>query len=149
MPALATVATSGSYSDLSNKPTVADYINIVYPVGSYYETSDISFNPNVSWTGTWVEDTAGLVLVASDSGTFNTVGATGGEETHTLTVPEMPSHSHNVNLTGGDSPSATGRLQWTATTKQEFAGAVVATGGDGAHNNLQPYVVVKRWHRTA
>lgn len=30
---------------------------IYYPVGSYYETSDTSFDPNVTWGGTWISET--------------------------------------------------------------------------------------------
>ena len=148
-PNLATVAISGSYTDLNNKPTTLDFINIVYPVGSYYETSDTSFDPNVSWGGTWTEDTAGRVLVAMDTGTFSTVGNTGGEETHTLILNEIPSHAHSAYLAGGSLPSASGRLQFTSDTGQEFAGSIKANGGGLAHNNLQPYIVIKRWHRTA
>lgn len=128
-------------------PSLVDFF---YPVGTYYETSDTSFNPNTAWGGTWVEDTAGRVLVAMDTGTFTTVGATGGEETHTLITSEIPRHRHysgarwttdagagyvygsNGTGGGGDYDNVTG---WT--------------GGNGAHNNLQPYIVVKRWHRTA
>lgn len=78
-------------------------ILLCYPVGSYYETSDSNFNPNVSWGGTWQKDTAGKVTVAQDSGTFSTVGAMGGNETsahthttgnHTLTANEIPNHQH-------------------------------------------------------
>lgn len=38
----------------SNKLPVLD---IFYPVGSFYKTTNISFNPNTVWGGTWVEDT--------------------------------------------------------------------------------------------
>ncbi len=31
-------------------------VNVVYPVGSYYETSDVNFNPNTAWGGTWVSE---------------------------------------------------------------------------------------------
>ena len=155
-PTLATVATSGSYNDLTNKPTTMDFINIVYPVGSYYETSDASFDPNVSWGGTWVEDTAGRVLVANDTGTFETVGATGGEETHTLIKAEMPSHNHGVyywlnqDLPGGtDHILAYGNHYALTPQYNNTTDWVSNTGGGGAHNNLQPYIVVKRWHRTA
>lgn len=156
-PSLATVATTGSYTDLTNKPTVASFIDIVYPVGSYYETSDTSFDPNVTWVGTtWAEDTAGRVLVASDSGTFTTVGNTGGEETHTLTTTEMPSHNHGVyywlneSLPGGtDHLLGYGDLYYKQPQYNTSAEWISNTGGGGAHNNLQPYIVVKRWHRTA
>ena len=50
--------------------------------------------------GTWVAWGAGRVLVGIGSnGTTNysTVEATGGEEKHTLTVAEMPSHTHKQN----------------------------------------------------
>lgn len=36
-------------------------LNYIYPVGSYYETSDASFNPNVVWGGTWVKVAGGLI----------------------------------------------------------------------------------------
>ena len=131
--------------------TVGSLIDMFYPVGSYYETSDTAFNPNTAWGGTWVEDSAGKVTVAQDTNDadFDTIGETGGEKTHTLTVAEMPSHSHSAYLNGGNLASSAGRLQFTTNTGQEFAGSIKAAGGDGAHNNLQPYVVVKRWHRTA
>ena len=51
-------------------PICADKLNelqellfkAIYPVGSYYETSDKSFDPNVSFGGTWVLDNDGTVL---------------------------------------------------------------------------------------
>lgn len=36
-------------------------INLLYPVGSYYETSDTSFNPNTAWVGTWTYTTSGSI----------------------------------------------------------------------------------------
>lgn len=133
-------------------------LDIFYPVGTYYETSDTTFDPNVSWGGTWVEDTTGRVTVSRDSGTFATVGSTGGEETHVLQISEMPEHDHNVIkqsiqysnyvLTpkgswndGGQAGNGTGSGDW------HWQKGVPPQGGDGAHNNLQPYKVVIRWHR--
>lgn len=132
--------------------SVSGIMDILYPVGSYYETSDTSFDPNKAWGGTWAEDTGGRVLVAKDSGTFSTVGDTGGEETHTLTVQEIPSHTHTLfdkrfNYTA---PSSTANS--VVLGAQDATSDVVktdASGGGDPHNNLQPYVVVKRWHRTA
>lgn len=125
------------------------FIDIVYPVGSYYETSNTSFDPNTAWGGTWVEDTYGRVTVAyqSDNTPFNQVGKVGGEQTHTLTINEMPSHSHGLNWPGTSGGST---VQFSATISDVYSELRTKdTGGGQAHNNLQPYIVVKRWHRTA
>lgn len=147
-----------------DKLAISSIIDIFYPVGSYYETSDTTFNPNTAWGGTWTEDTAGRVLVAKDTGTFATVGNTGGEETHQLTTAEMPSHNHTLSYTansGGTGASATYGTVYSAGNQSIIRNATIPTsgelkywgidykGGDGDHNNLQPYIVVKRWHRTA
>lgn len=126
-------------------------IDLFYPVGSYYETSNTSFNPNTTWGGTWVEDTNGKVTVAYDTSQteFDTIGKTGGEKTHTLTVNEMPSHSHRVYRSGGQTAGYGSLFQNNSTPTELIANVMENTGEGQAHNNLQPYVVVKRWHRTA
>lgn len=126
-----------------------DMLDLIYPVGSYYETSDTSFDPNVSWGGTWAEDTSGRVLVAKNNGTFSTVGGTGGEETHTLTQSEMPAHSHNVYVSGDGGGGWTGVAGSPSNQWAGYNPYIDSAGGGSAHNNLQPYIVVKRWHRTA
>ena len=79
---------------------------------------------------------------------FDTLGETGGEKTHTLTIAEMPSHSHlmwtlNQQIgTGGDA-SLKGTYNFVKDTGTGNA------GGGNAHNNLQPYIVVYFWKRTA
>lgn len=86
-----------------------DLIDFFYPVGSYYETSDTSFNPNTSWGGTWKEDSAGRVLVAYDASQteFNTVGKTLGSKylqshSHTFSgsTGENGGHEHNLRYGG-------------------------------------------------
>ena len=140
----------------TKKVTLTTILDLFYPVGSYYETSDTSFNPNSAWGGTWVEDTSGRVTVASDSEQteFDTVGETGGEKTHTLTTNEMPTHAHNVTgLT--QYPNGVQASAYNAEANNTYYGTGYWTrssssnGGNAAHNNLQPYIVVKRWHRTA
>lgn len=42
-------------------------VDIFYPVGSYYETSDENFDPNVRWGGTWYLEVAGQVHVSGGS----------------------------------------------------------------------------------
>lgn len=59
----------------------------------------------------------------------------GGEATHILTIPEMPSHSHTLN---GQIISSSGDLQ-AGSNYGKNTGSANNTGGGGAHNNVQPY----------
>lgn len=122
-------------------------LDVIFPVGSYYETSDTSFNPNTAWGGTWVEDTKGRVTVALDSNDtdFNTIGKTGGSK-------ELQKHTHSITPNGYSVDlNATGVnynvVSGTRSSQVDFFNSGEA--GTGNSGNLQPYVVVKRWHRTA
>ena len=81
---------------------IKQLLNVFHPIGEYFETSDVNFDPNVSWGGTWVLDNDGTVLVSKSTETtsvFNAdVGTIKGEEKHTLTISEIPPHRNNVNL---------------------------------------------------
>lgn len=126
----------------------SDVIDLVYPIGSYYETDDQAFDPNTSWGGTWVLEAEGLVHVSA--GQNYSVGDTGGEATHTLTVDEMPSHTHkdgtNASVAfAGSAGTNTAQVAFDASSGR----ATTATGGGQPHNNMQPYIVVNRWHRIA
>jgi len=119
-----------------------------WPIGSVYTSID-SANPSTLFGGVWQSFGAGKVLVGIDSEDtdFDTSEETGGAKTHTLTVGEMPSHSHDftamrdtndsVNRTGGGDLGA------------PSSGTTVATGGGAAHNNIQPYIVVYMFKRTS
>lgn len=131
--------------------------NLIYPIGTYYETSDLNFNPNIVWGGTWELENDGTVLVSKSSATgskFNVnLGTVVGEETHTLTIGEMPRHNHG--FTSGAGNVVANQLSTSSpvyfnlnsnglgTTKIDYA------GGSQSHNNVQPSKVVNRWHRTA
>lgn len=76
------------------------------------------------------------------AGSTYTVGATGGEASHTLTVNEMPSHAHNyTNPLIGSGGTANGNLHDGEETMMPYsnAGVTVYTGGGLAHNNMPPY----------
>lgn len=128
--------------------------DFIHPVGSYYETSDTTFDPNVTWGGTWVLETAGQVHVSAGTG-YTVSGALtntsdGGETGHVLTIDEMPAHTHRqnyVNYNRGAGSSAT--MGYLTQTSQSYFSITESTGGGLAHNNMQPYIIVNRWHRTA
>jgi microcystin-dependent protein len=67
---------------------------------------------------------------------FHTNVSAGGH-THTVTVDAGGSHSHTVSVA-----NATAENQATTATNQATTATNQNTGGDGAHNNLQPYIVV-------
>lgn len=131
-----------------------------YPVGTIYETTstdlDTTTKMNAHFGGTWEVYGAGRVLVAKSSDTeFDTIGKTGGEKTHTLTIAEMPSHTHSTNFNmytgagvfGYTSPPPL--IDANGTLDKNIQPITSSTGGGGAHNNLPPYQVVYRYRRTA
>ena len=124
-----------------------------YPVGSIYFNAAVATNPNtLLGFGTWAAYGGGRVMVGvHSSGTFDGLNETGGAETHTLSTSEIPSHSHDVtwprsNNSGGGGPTS-------PCTSAGDGGALTQVsqtqGGGGAHNNLQPYITVYMWKRTA
>lgn len=131
-------------------------LDLVYPVGSYYETSNTSFDPNITWGGTWELEVDGTVLVSKSttSGSkFNVaVGTVIGEETHTLTVNEMPSHTHlyRASIGAGNAEGSLnfGNINGGVITGQ-WGNAIQSSGDSQPHNIVQPSKVVNRWHRTA
>ena len=122
---------------------------IVYPVGSIYTNIAVATNPaSLLGMGTWVAFGEGRVLVGkAGSGTFDTLGATGGAETdaHALSISELPAHTHG-GISGG---SGYGH---GATWNSSGGGGTTSSTGSGAahtHDILQPYIVVYMWKRTA
>ena len=132
-------------------PTAAEVNGHAYPVGSIY-TSISPTNPaTLLGVGTWVAFASGRTLVGLDSGQteFDIVEETGGSKTHTLTEAEMPSHTHtyekaNIITRDVDLPQYVIPIVNGYTT-----GTSDPTGGGQAHNNLQPYITVYFWKRTA
>ena len=137
----------------ANDSAISAMLNKIYPVNSIIirdSSTDMS-----KWLGfTWTKVFAGKVLVGVDStdNDFKTVGKTGGEKTHKLTVDEMPSHSHKlyINATGTTVPAWTTRHLFEQVGLEHAAqeNHLSSAGGSQPHNNLQPYQVVAYWKRT-
>ena len=121
--------------------------NLVYPIGSIYETSDDNFNPNSSFGGTWIKIEGKFLLASS---TDYTIGDTGGNATHTLTINEMPSHQHALTIEGGGSLTASAVKWATGNTQRKYAGDMIeAVGGSQPFSIMPPYEVINVWKRTA
>lgn len=160
---------------MSSTIDFATLLDILHPIGSYYETSDTTFNPNTAWGGTWVEDTLGRVTVAyqSDQPLFDQVGEIGGELTHNhqvkvgirtyfsdailettngLYIEDENGNKSVVNhgrVLSTESCSRNAGTQAGTTNFTQDGFATYTTGNTYSSNTLQPYIVVKRWHRTA
>lgn len=135
----------------------------IYPVGAIYiSISDTS--PASLFGGTWEQIKDTFLLAAGSS---YAAGATGGEATHTLSVSEMPSHVHGVNISSsetvnrviwGSDYGSSDKNAWgfgyvsdaSSGLPSGTSGVTAAyTGGGAAHNNMPPYLVVYVWKRTA
>lgn len=70
---------------------------------------------------------------------FDTIGETYGEKNHTLTIDEMPSHSHSYMSSAG---GGGWRNQISAGSNEDTSlQSTYSTGGGQAHNNVQPSLV--------
>lgn len=124
-----------------------ELIDRIYPVGSIYISTSSTFNPQTAWGGTWVKTAKGRCLIGANDYNYP-LGATGGEENHHLTVSEMPRHRHTVDIVNGVSSGPAGHTTYwgylgTTRFNTDYAGQGVA------HNNMQPYLAVYIWERTA
>ena len=132
--------------------------------------SSDSANPSTKFGGTWEQITDRMIMAAGSS---YSAGTTGGASSHThttaghtLTVNEMPSHTHpiyydpnfcavstgnnnswkqglvNVNYPAGDYPT-------NQNQPYSGGGASHSHGNTGSSSNLPPYIVAYIWRRTA
>lgn len=133
---------------------VDNTVDKFYPVGSVYISVNDT-NPSTLFGGTWERFAAGRTLVGVDTGQteFNTVKKTGGAKTVALTVNQIPSHSHKVTIEDcvyyvGEGATGSGAHDMSEPST-DWVTKTANTGGGQAHNNLQPYITVYFWLRTA
>lgn len=139
---------------------VKDNWKTIYPVGSIY-VSVSSTSPASLFGGSWEQIQDRFLLAA---GSTYGAGTTGGEAAHTLTTNEMPSHAHLDNEWLLRSYNAyTGPGVRTTQLKNEYnifaaihlgktadnQSYTSSVGGNGAHNNMPPYISVYMWKRVA
>ena len=121
----------------------------VYPVGSIYMNVN-STNPGTLFGGTWEQIQGRFLLGMSSS---YPAGSQGGEAEHTLTISELPNHTHSIiaySESGNDYSDSDANLSFTYnTTKKGWSGRTGSVGNNQAHNNMPPYLSVYIWKRTA
>lgn len=133
------------------------FFNLVYPIGSIYMSVNPT-NPSELFPRTaWMEWGQGRVPVGVDpsQAEFNAAEKIGGSKTVTLTVDQMPRHTHNVPKpewygVTSEPDTGFGLLRTKNPNKDGSDGFVSASAGGGkAHSNLQPYITCYMWVRTA
>ena len=162
-----TILDSENYNNFATQT-----ISKIYPVGSIYMSMSATNPATLFGVGTWKRISQGRMLLGADDSGYK-AGATGGEATHTLTVNEMPAHSHGISnsgdhthnfygsdnnngpLTEGDGLDTEGNghfthnVRFTTSSAGAHTHTISNSGGGAAHNNMPPYLVCYIWQRTA
>ena len=163
------------------KSEISSMIDKIYPVGSIYISTSIASTSDVAkkFGGTWESYGSGRTIIGAGTGVDSNnlsknfkVNETGGEYTHTLSINEMPSHTHIQNphshsigfdlgynnyigLNSGSvepdisiyfSNPVKGGRSYTMIAHSQTA-TNKYTGGDKSHNNIQPYITVYMYKR--
>lgn len=129
----------------TKKMKLSTLLSLVFPIGSTYVTQTNTNPSTILGFGTW-ERLKGKVCLGldEDDNDLKTIGNTGGEKTHTLTVEEMPSHNHltRAAAVGTASGFGDGFVGLTNSYSQDSNFSTGNSGGGKEHNNMQPYQVV-------
>jgi hypothetical protein len=165
VPTAPTASAGTNTTQLATTSFVTAALATIYPIGSIYSSTS-STNPNTLFGfGTWVAYGAGRVLIGQSGAGLYIAGNTGGSadaivvsHTHTATSTVTdPGHIHGVARglgatgTGGDAllNGTVGVNSGSAVTGITVATTIASAGSSGTNANLQPYVVVYMWNRTA
>lgn len=175
--------TSNDATKVASQQSIKAYVDsaitaakaALFPVGAIY-VSGVATNPaTLLGFGTWTQIEGKFLVGVSTTDTDFDLDDTGGAKDVTLTVAEMPSHTHTQNAhthvqdqhrhlitsvaigatrnytTFGTDAGIVGNRwsDYTTATNQNTTATNQNTGGDGAHENLPPYIAKYIWQRTA
>jgi hypothetical protein len=143
--------------------------DLLNPVGALYFSHNSDSPADLYGVGTWLRIKGRFIAGLDEADTdFNTPSETGGTKTHnhnstfaaadhTLTIDEIPSHTHQLTRGTTTDSGGAGVLRADENT---FNGVTESTGGGNGHGHtisgavsnkelLPPYQVAYIWRRTA
>lgn len=144
-------ATKEELTSLINT-TIDNTINSIYPIGSVY-ISLTETNPDTYLKGTWEQFGQGRTLIGVGAGNDGTntqefeVNSTGGEYKHKLVIDEIPSHNHKYYSPIVQEVQNSSNTSTYGNYNKSYKIDSDSVGGDGYHNNVQPYITVYFWKR--
>lgn len=114
-----------------------EYSELFDVIGTIYGSGDGSTTFNLP-------DLRGRVVTGlnTTNSNFNVLGKTGGEETVTLTIENIPSHAHGTAVTDSSMGASAGNASMITGYQKTDGYPTGATGGNQPHNNLQPYITI-------
>ena len=154
----------------NKNPNEFGLANLLYPIGTFFESSDANFNPNTYFGGTWTEISGRSLVSANDTDSTFKVDKIGGTAdipvlTHTHSTDAQGAHSRIVGVRRADSYKSSSDgissgMPWNTTVSIEglffssinlhnYHGTSTSTGQSGIKMNLPPYIIIKCWYRTA
>lgn len=142
-------------------------VDLIYPVGSIYMSVN-STNPSTIFGGTWEQLKDRFLIGASNNYVINTTGGqtsinytpSGTVQGHTLTINEIPSHSHEIQRElNSKAPGSNWDWGSPGGYDTNIHSYTSSTGGGGSHNHgfsgtqatittMPPYLAVYMWKRT-
>ena len=170
-----TLTAGNNISITDNTISVTGIFEAIFPIGrGFIDFTDTDYSNYLGFT--WERELVGLTPVGLNTADsdFDTIGKTGGEKTHALTVSEIPSHNHTNTVSNSGTHThntwgtyqiahASGSVRSTVTGSADEGRSnptdlngnhnhtvtINNTGGGQAHNNMSPYKVVAYWKRIA
>ena len=136
--------------------SINEYWKTIYPVGSIYISTSSTFNPQTAWGGVWTSIAEGRCLIGAND--EYPLGSTGGEKTHTLIENELPLIEGHAFGVATYNSAKSGHFNLTkknpcnlnaGSGTNDLSDMYFGFGNNLPHNNMQPYLAVYMWKRTA
>ena len=134
---------------------LAVYWKTLYPIGSIYISTNANFDPQTAWGGSWERTAEGRCLIGAND-TYP-IGSIGGSKSHSHNSGGLFAKvgPYGKGFTLNILPTAAWESDWlydVTAAKQDKNNNAYATRVEGStseSSNMQPYLAVYIWERTA